>query len=63
VGNDAAHAEDVTEDEVKDLIDFITELLDQLYGMPERLRAAAERRQTKKAQAAKKGSRSLLVDP
>jgi hypothetical protein len=47
VGNDAAHADDVSADEVADLIQFTTQVLHQLYVMPEQVRVAAERRAAK----------------
>jgi hypothetical protein len=47
VGNDAAHAEDISADEVADLIQFTTQVLDHLYVMPEQVRLAAERRAAK----------------
>ncbi len=54
VGNAAAHAEDVSKDEVEDLIGFTRQVLQHLYVMPEQVRVAEERRQAKRTQAAKK---------
>ncbi len=51
VGNDAAHADEVTEDEVEDLVEFTKQVLHHLYVMPEQVRAAGERRRAKKAES------------
>ena len=47
VGNDAADADDVTEAEVGDLLQFTRQVLHHLYVMPEQVRAANERRAAK----------------
>ncbi|HVU86084.1 MAG TPA: DUF4145 domain-containing protein [Pirellulales bacterium] len=43
-GNDAAHAEFLTEADARDLLDFTVALLERLYTEPAKLAAAAKRR-------------------
>lgn len=45
IGNDAAHADEVTAEDVDDLIAFTREVLHTLYVMPARVTAAAKRRE------------------
>ena len=47
IGNDAAHADEVNEAEVDDLLTFTEEVLHQLYVVPARVIAAAVRRAAK----------------
>jgi uncharacterized protein DUF4145 len=48
-GNDGAHAGTLTKDEADDLQEFSRELLERVYALPGRVKAAAERRAAKKA--------------
>lgn len=50
VGNDAAHTDEVTFDEVEDLLHFTGQVLKQLYVLPEQLRKSKERREAKKSE-------------
>jgi len=47
IGNDAAHAGTITEEDVVDLIDFTDLILAELYVNPARLAAAQQRRPSK----------------
>lgn len=47
VGNDAAHADQVTDDEVRDLLEFTEQALHQLFTVPAKVTAAAARRALK----------------
>jgi hypothetical protein len=48
-GNDGAHAGTLTKDEAEDLQEFSRELLERVYALPGRVKAAAERRAAKRA--------------
>jgi hypothetical protein len=48
-GNDGAHAGTLSKDDVEDLLDFTSALLERLYTEPERLRLARERRDARRA--------------
>jgi hypothetical protein len=49
IGNDAAHVDEITPDEVKELLGFTRLVLDSLYIQPARLAALRKVRQDKKA--------------
>jgi len=49
-GNDAAHADEVSEDEVDDLLEFTEEVLRALYVLPSKLEAAQSRRKSKQTE-------------
>ena len=48
-GNDGAHAGNLSEADVADLLDFSAALLERIYTEPERLRLAKERREARRS--------------